>query len=172
MPNFKDNMAGQKLLELLSFSPVETLHDMRSSEPPDADSVPSLVHCLPTAAKSKQIQQSTQCCRETIIIVNTQSCDKEMIVSRRSTYQKILALEKEGIQVVERDSGLPVDVLISSAICLVWYDCENIGKKATACDEASSCLPLYVENIATNVLTLLSLTFSGCIMVSSLDFLP
>ncbi|KAL6321647.1 hypothetical protein AAG906_025479 [Vitis piasezkii] len=101
----------------------------------------------------------------TVIVVNTQNFDKEMLISRRSTYQRILAMEKEGTQVVERDSSLPVDVIISADICLVWYDCSNIGKKATTLDEASSCLPLCVEDIATNVLTLLSFTFSGCILV-------
>ncbi|RVW27681.1 Protein shortage in CHIASMATA 1 [Vitis vinifera] len=103
----------------------------------------------------------------TVIVVNTQNFDKEMLISRRSTYQRILAMEKEGTQVVERDSSLPVDVIISADICLVWYDCSNIGKKATTLDEASSCLPLCVEDIATNVLTLLSFTFSGCILVNA-----
>ncbi|KAA8533732.1 hypothetical protein F0562_031249 [Nyssa sinensis] len=88
-----------------------------------------------------------------------------MIISRRSTYQKILAMEKEGAQVVERDLNLPVDVIISAAVCLAWYDCRNIGKKATARDEASSCLSLCVENIAANVLTSLSFAFSGCILI-------
>lgn len=103
----------------------------------------------------------------TVIVVNTQNFDKEMLISRRSTYQRILAMEKEGTQVVERDSSLPVDVIISADICLVWYDCSNIGKKTTTLDEASSCLPLCVEDIATNVLTLLSFTFSGCILVNA-----
>ncbi|KAK3220730.1 hypothetical protein Dsin_014700 [Dipteronia sinensis] len=115
--------------------------------------------------ESEHIQPSMQSYPNAVIIVNTQSFDKEMIISRRSTYHRILAMEKEGVQVVERDSDLPVDVIISSASCLVWYDCSNIGKKASALDEASSCLPLCVDNIATNVLTLLSFPFSSCILV-------
>lgn len=102
-----------------------------------------------------------------VIVVNTQNFDKEILISRRSTYQRILAMEKEGTQVVERDSSLPVDVIVSADICLVWYDCRNIGKKATTVDEASSCLPLCVDDIATNVLTSLSFTFSGCILVNT-----
>lgn len=55
------------------------------------------------------------------IIVNTQNVGKEMIVSRRSSYQVILALEKRGIQVVERDLDLPVDIILSSAVCLACF---------------------------------------------------
>lgn len=122
---------------------------------------------MPYSKESQNVQQSVESIPERVIIVNTQNLDKEMIVSRRSTYQKILAMEKEGTQVVERDSDLPVDIIISSSTCLVWYDCKNIGTKATSVDEASSCLPLCIEDIATNVLTQLSFTFSGCILVNS-----
>ncbi|KAL9275422.1 SHORTAGE IN CHIASMATA 1-like protein [Drosera capensis] len=103
----------------------------------------------------------------------TQNFKKEMIISRRSTYQSILAMEKDGVQVVERDLVLPVDVIISASMCLAWYDCTNIGKKATPPDEASSSVPLYVDEIAANVLTSLSFTFSSCIVVfeGDTDFL-
>lgn len=115
--------------------------------------------------KSEQTQACMIPFPDTIVVVNTQNFDKEMIISRRSTYQKILAMEKEGLQVVERDIDLPVDVVIISAICLVWYHCRNIRKNATTADEASSGLPFCIENIATNVLPLLSFTFSCCILV-------
>ncbi|XP_030501394.2 protein SHORTAGE IN CHIASMATA 1 isoform X1 [Cannabis sativa] len=133
----------------------------------EACSMPSLAPSMsfPEESNHRSPQESRSSLPKTVILVNTQNLDKEMIVSRRSTYQKILAIEKHGAQVVERDSDLPVDVVINSAICLVWYDCRNIGKKTTAVDEASSSLPLCIENIATNVLTSLSFTFSGCILV-------
>lgn len=99
------------------------------------------------------------------IIVNTLNGETDMIISRRSTYQKILAMEKEGIQVVERDLNLPVDVIISAASCLVLYDINNIRKKTNSLDGASS-LPSCIENIAANVLTSLSFSLSSCILVS------
>ncbi|XP_015068393.1 protein SHORTAGE IN CHIASMATA 1 [Solanum pennellii] len=114
---------------------------------------------------SEQNRGSTDGCPETIIIVNTQNFDKEMVISRRTAYQKILALEKKGVQVVERDLRQPVDIIVSASACLAWYDCKNIAKKATAPDEAFSCLPLCVENIAASILTSLSFAFSGCILV-------
>ncbi|KAG5616957.1 hypothetical protein H5410_016781 [Solanum commersonii] len=114
---------------------------------------------------SEQNHGSTDSCPETIIIVNTHNFDKEMVISRRTTYQKILAFEKKGVQIVERDLRQPVDIIVSVSACLAWYDCKNIAKKATAPDEAFSCLPLCVENIAASILTSLSFAFSGCILL-------
>ncbi|XP_062001396.1 protein SHORTAGE IN CHIASMATA 1 [Rosa rugosa] len=158
----------QKSKELLDSFPCQEEYNMRSKEDSDeveASSIPPPIPSMPFAMEADYIQQRIMSFPETVIVVNTQNLEKEMIVSRRSTYQKILAMEKKGAQVVERDSELPVDVVLSPAVCLVWYDCRNIGKKATSLDEASSCLPLCIENIATNVLTLLSTTFSSCILV-------
>lgn len=102
---------------------------------------------------------------KSVIIVNTRNFNEEMIISRRTTYQRILELEKERAQVVERDIGLPVDVIVSSGVSLTWYDCKNIGKKASAPDEAFSSLPLCVESVAASILTSLSFAFSCCILV-------
>ncbi|KAK2632339.1 hypothetical protein EUGRSUZ_L01677 [Eucalyptus grandis] len=88
-----------------------------------------------------------------------------MLVSRRSTYQKILAMEKEGIQVIERDTTLPVDIIISAAVCLVWYTHKNIGRKASGFSEGSSVLACHIENIAANILTNLSFAFRACILI-------
>ena len=163
-----ENVNEQK--KPFKYSSIEEKYNFRPKEAADkveACSMPLPVPSMPFAKEFEHLDshEGMVFLPETVILVNTQNLEKEMIVSRRSTYQRILAIEKEGAQVVERDSDLPVDVVINSAICLVWYDCRNIGKKATTMDEASSCLPLCIENIATNVLTLLSFTFSGCILV-------
>ncbi|XP_042975653.1 protein SHORTAGE IN CHIASMATA 1 isoform X1 [Carya illinoinensis] len=163
-----ENMNIQKLEKLINFLPIEgkfTMGPLGAADEAEACCMPLPVPTVPFAMESENVSQIMVPSPERIIIVNTQNFDKQMIVSRRSTYQRILAMENEGAQVVERDSDLPVDVIISSAICLVWYDCRNIGKKAAALDEASSCLPLCIENVASNVLTLLSFTFSGCFLV-------
>ncbi|KZV46919.1 hypothetical protein F511_06161 [Dorcoceras hygrometricum] len=102
---------------------------------------------------------------DTVIIVNTRNFNDEMVISRRSTYQKILEMEKEGAQVVERDLNLPIDIIASAKVCLTWYDCKNIGKKASASNEAFSCLPLCVESIAASTLTSLSFAFGCCILI-------
>jgi len=118
---------------------------------------------LPSATESKKINTNTSLLPDAIIIVNTQNVDTEMVISRRTTYRRILAMEKEGVQVVERDLNLPVDVILTPALCLVLYDIKNIRTKTSSSDtESSSC----IENIAANVLTSLSFAFSGCILVS------
>nr|KYP41950.1 hypothetical protein KK1_036658 [Cajanus cajan] len=163
--NQKESMMNQNLDRLLNFCPVEQSYDKKSSKvAPELD-----VPLLP-AVNAGHCHRSTEVFPGTVIIVNTQNVDKEMIMSRRSSYQLILAMEKEGIQVVERDLDLPADIILSSAICLAWYDSTNLGKKATPATEASSSLPLCVENIATDVLTLLSFYFRGCFLVFEGEF--
>ncbi|KAI4351756.1 hypothetical protein L6164_006078 [Bauhinia variegata] len=171
----KASMANRKLGKLLNFCPVEQNYDIRSSEAAEevddirsSEATEEVDRSVPPAIqtfRSHNCHQSLESFPEAVIVVNTQNTDKEMIMSRRSTYQVILEMEKGGTQVVERDLDLPVDIVISSAICLVWYDNRNLRKKATPMTEASSSLPLCIENIATNDLTLLSFSFSGCFLV-------
>ncbi|GAB2227706.1 hypothetical protein Droror1_Dr00009533 [Drosera rotundifolia] len=163
-----------KLEELLDFSFIVEKYYSVSEEASGTkncvyETLP--VHGIPRGFKPEGPRDAS--IPETVIIVNTQNFEKEMIISRRSTYQSILAMEKDGVQVVERDLVLPVDVIISGSMCLAWYDCTNIGKKATLPDEASSSVPLYVDEIAANVLTSLSFTFSSCVVVfeGDTDFL-
>lgn len=157
-----ESLHAQKLREILNFVPVED-SSLRNLE--TGDQVGASAPFSPVEMESEHIQKM-QSYPDAVIVVNTKNFNKEMIASRRVTYHRILAMEKKGVQVVERESDLPVDLIITPAICLVWYDFINIGKKASTLDEASSCLALCTENIATNVLTLLSFTFSGCILVS------
>lgn len=126
-------------------------------------SVPTTVG--PIAQESKSVQPCDSSFSS--IIVNTQNYEKEMIISRRSTYQKILAMENRGVQVVERDLILPVDMILDSTTCIVWYDSENIGNKVTSEDGSIASIPLCIENIAANVLTSLSFAFTTCTLVTS-----
>ncbi|KAI3757630.1 hypothetical protein L6452_05172 [Arctium lappa] len=152
---------------MLYSTPVEDKNTMGSIEATYevmANSIHLHVPQLPSALDSKKISTNMPSLPDAIIIVNTQNVDTEMIVSRRSTYQRILAMEKEGIQVVERDLNLPVDVIVSAAVCLVLYDSKNIRRK-TSLEGASAFLSSCVENIAANVLTSLSFAFSSCILI-------
>ncbi|KAL6545192.1 hypothetical protein OROHE_009857 [Orobanche hederae] len=156
-----------KLEELLNTVPVKEIY---GNEPvkavydnEDCNMMP--LQAMPVELESKQNLSCKPLFPKNIIIVNTRNFNEEMIISRRSTYQRILEMEKEGAQVVERDIGLPVDVIVSPTVCLTWYDCRNIGSKASAPDEAFSCLPLCVESIAASILTSLSVAFSCCILI-------
>ncbi|KAK1399540.1 Protein shortage in CHIASMATA 1 [Heracleum sosnowskyi] len=158
---------NQKLEELLNFVPTNEYNagSSRAANCFKPMSIPQSLPCPQLDMKTTQAFPGMSSFPDAIIVVNTQSVDNEMIISRRSTYQKILAMEKEGTQVVERDLHHPVDVIVNASVCLVCYDCKNIRKKATASNEASSSLPSCIENIAANGLTALSFTFSGCILI-------
>ncbi|KAL4029434.1 hypothetical protein IC575_007645 [Cucumis melo] len=160
-----ENQAGL-LKKLLNFLPVEEKCTLASPEETiEADDCRVSLRVPAGTVLDKPQHIDLMSFPEAIIIVNTQKFEKEMIVCRRSSYQRILALEKQGVQVVERDMSLPVDLIITSGICLMWYDCTNIIKKASTSNEASLCLNLCIENIATDLLTSLSLAFLGCVLV-------
>ncbi|XP_071929509.1 protein SHORTAGE IN CHIASMATA 1 [Coffea arabica] len=160
------NESNNKMEDLLNFVPLEENHNKVPVEAVVGGQECYLkpLHSASLAMESKEIPTNAPSFPD-IVVVNTKNFDKEMVISRRSTYQKILALEKEGAQVVERDLNLPVDVVLDAANCLAWYDLKNIRKKSSAPDEAFSCLSLYVENIAASILTSLSYAFSSCILV-------
>ncbi|CAN0891720.1 Protein SHORTAGE IN CHIASMATA 1 [Linum grandiflorum] len=163
VPHLGGNMSQQCLDPQLNSIPV--VHKLEKASEEASYKVAKQSQYVPSATKSESTQGRKVSGPETVIVVNTQNFDKEMIVSRRSTYEKILAMEKEGTEVIERDMDLPVDVLINSAMCLAWYNCKSIRTQATTLVEASSCFRLCIDNIATQVLTLLSFTFKGCILV-------
>lgn len=102
-------------------------YDVKSSKvAPEADNFVSLILAMKTEHGHKSFVPSLG----SVIIVNTRNVDKVMIVSRRSSSQVNLAMEKGGIQVVEHDLDFPMFTLISSAICLAWFDSRNLGKKS------------------------------------------
>uniref|UniRef100_J3LF84 Protein SHORTAGE IN CHIASMATA 1 n=1 Tax=Oryza brachyantha TaxID=4533 RepID=J3LF84_ORYBR len=120
---------------------------------------------LPYSAKNGSIMTGRLSVPEVVIVVNTVNHGKTMLVSRRSSYQQILALEKGGMHVVERDIDLPVDIILSSAVCLVWYETMLFESNEPTTSEETSGINFFVESIATNILMSVSFSFTGCIMV-------
>jgi hypothetical protein len=126
---------------------------------------------LPSRVKINSITSGRLSATELVIVVNTGNHGKSMLFSRRSSYQEILALEKGEIQVVERDVNLPVDLILSAAVCLVWYDVKTFGSNDLPVSGEKPGLTNFIEDIATNILMSLSFSFSGCIMVISFALL-
>jgi hypothetical protein len=58
-----------------------------------------------------------------------------------------------------------VDLILSAAICLVWYDVTTFGSSDLTVSVEKPSLTNFIEDIATNILMSLSFSFSGCIMV-------
>ncbi|KAJ4952854.1 hypothetical protein NE237_029686 [Protea cynaroides] len=164
--NLYECIKDHKFEEQLNIEPVKgkCVENSDAVDYVEDCSKPTSVPNVPFATNSKQINSVTPY-PDIVIIVNTQNFDKEMLIYRRSSYQRILAMEKQGVQVVEREINLPVDLIFGAAVCLVFYDCRSIGKKARVTDEASSFIALCVEHIASNILTSLSFYFSSCILI-------
>lgn len=120
---------------------------------------------LPYSVTIDRITPGRLSTSEAVIVVNTRIHGKNMIFSRRSSYQQILSLEKRGLQVVERDVDLPVDLILSSAVCLVWCESKMFGCNEFTSSMETSSITNFVETIATNILMSISFSFSGCIMV-------
>ncbi|KAL5207523.1 hypothetical protein ABZP36_031958 [Zizania latifolia] len=129
--------------------------------PHDNQSPTDLTYC----AKNDSIMPGRLSAPEVVIVVNTGNHGKSMLFSRRSSYQQILALEKGGIQVVERDIDMPVDLILSAAVCLVWYETRIVESNEVTASAEISGITHFVENIATNILMSVSFSFTGCIMV-------
>ncbi|WOL06064.1 hypothetical protein Cni_G14796 [Canna indica] len=154
------------IIEVLNFVPTEKnkgflsykyVNHMESSHENECESIP----CL---ARSNDVDQRESCSPDVVVIVNTQNFEKKMLISRRTSYQKILAMEKRGVQVVERDVDLPLDLIFNAAVCLIWYEARNfMVMKATRTED--SYITMFVENIATNILMSLSYSFSTCILI-------
>ncbi|KAI3905205.1 hypothetical protein MKX01_017451 [Papaver californicum] len=151
--NVDDN--GQKFEGRVNIVPLkEESIPVNSYEPTSSKANCSVTLPASDIPESKKLHSKMPSFPDFIIIVNTQNFDKEMLISRRRSYQKILVMEKRGVQVIAREIDYPVNLILSAAMCLVCYDCKT-----------SSFVPLYVENIATNVLTSLSFAFSDCALV-------
>ncbi|KAK9094724.1 hypothetical protein Scep_026193 [Stephania cephalantha] len=153
----------------LNYAPVgdKCIH-VESKEPmenKERSNVSLSVRTLQFTEASEQLKAIPSSFPDIVVIVNTRDFGKEMLISRRSTYQKILAIEKGRAQVVEREIDLPADLILSAEMCLLWYDCKNILKKETFESDPSLCIPLCVENIAMNILTSLSFAFSTCVLI-------
>ncbi|OEL14329.1 hypothetical protein BAE44_0024653 [Dichanthelium oligosanthes] len=124
---------------------------------------------LPISVKTDSTKLGRLSAPEVVIVVNTGNHEKHMLFSRRSSYQQILALEKGGIQVVERDVALPVDLILSTAVCLLWYDTRTFESSELTVSAGMSSITNFIEDIATNILMSISFCFSGCIMVFEVE---
>ena len=120
--------------------------------------------------KTDSTKLGTLSAPEVVIVVNTANHGKHMLFSRRSSYQQILALEKEGMQVVERDVDLPVDLILGAAVCVLYYDTRTFGSSELTISADTSTITNFIQDICANILMPISFCFSGCIMV--IGFIP
>ena len=102
-----------------------------------------------------------------IVVVNVMQPDGPILPHRRSSYQRILALENEQLQVVERERRLPVDLILSPSTCLIvytaatmkfdWEKNPSLAKK--------ECSAFIVDVIVNCQMKAMSFSFEKCFMV-------
>lgn len=97
------------------------------------------------------------------IIVNTSQSYKHLLSSYRSAYDKVLALEKDGVCVIERDLFLPIDLILSPTHCLIWYTQDKLYEGKTP--SVGKIHLSWVEDIVNDIMRVLSFSFTTCIMV-------
>ncbi|ONK71466.1 uncharacterized protein A4U43_C04F8950 [Asparagus officinalis] len=163
IPSLQGILNKEQIEELLSFVPIgkSSCFSSEAENHTDASHETNCSMSTSHSLNSKKINPNEPSSPDVVIVVNTQNFEKKMLISRRSSYQKILALEKDGVQVVEREINLPLDLIFSAAVCLVWYETRNLGDNMTS----TQSIPMFMETIATNILMSLSFSFSGCILI-------
>lgn len=101
-----------------------------------------------------------------IVVLNTlQSEIGPVLLQRRRSYQRILGLDNEDLQVVERDYEIPVDLILSPSTALIIYTRENMYRlRPETCNTNSDIFSLIDSTVEGHV-TAMSLSFQMCFMV-------
>lgn len=98
---------------------------------------------------------------EMIIVANIAHQNDHLLTGRRSSFIKVLHLEKENLQVVERELRLPVDLILSPASCLLIYTLGKLNLEAHSLQNKQTAL----QNEVVTHLKAISFSFRDCIMV-------
>ncbi|CAA6655622.1 unnamed protein product [Spirodela intermedia] len=124
-PQYMMDIRSKYVTDLLKFSPSREIRNAVSSE---------------SANKVEATRDAESTSGGHILTIPLQT---QMLISRRSSYQKILETEKAGVQVVEREVDLPLDLILT----------------------ASFYISRFMETLATSILMSVSFAFSGCILI-------
>lgn len=102
-----------------------------------------------------------------IVVLNTlQSEIGPVLLQRRRSYQRILGLDNEDLQVVERDYEIPVDLILSPSTALIIYTRENMYRlRPETCNTNSDIFSGLLDSIVEGHVKAMSLSFQMCFMV-------
>lgn len=103
-----------------------------------------------------------------IVVANTTQPNGPVLLQRRSSYQRILALENEQLQIVEREHLLPVDLFLSPSTCLIVYTAATMKinwrkNSGHAFKEISAFIDAIIINCHMKAM---SYSFENCFVVS------
>jgi hypothetical protein len=108
-----------------------------------------------------------------IVVVNVMQPDGPILPHRRSSYQRILALENEQLQVVERERRLPVDLILSPSTCLIVYTAATmkLDWEKNPSLAKKECSAFIVDVIVNCQMKAMSFSFEKCFMVRPSTFI-
>jgi len=101
-----------------------------------------------------------------VVVANILQPDGSVLLQRRSSYQKILGLENEDLQVVERELMLPVDLILNPSTCLTIYTEEKLlGRTKICSSNAEGFFSCVMDTIVDFHMKALSFSFKRWFMV-------
>ena len=102
-----------------------------------------------------------------IVAANVMQPDGPVLTQRRRSYQRILALENEQLQVVERERHLPVDLILSPSTCLIVYTAATmkLNWEENPSLASKECSAFIVDIIINCQMKAMSFSFEKCFMV-------
>ncbi|KAG0590903.1 hypothetical protein KC19_1G134100 [Ceratodon purpureus] len=100
-----------------------------------------------------------------IVAANVMEPDGPILPRRRSSYQRILALENEQLQVVERERHLPVDLILSPSTCLIVYTAAKMKLNWDPSFVYKECSAFIADIIVNCQMKAMSFSFGKCYMV-------
>lgn len=128
-------------------------------------------HLSPGISDLEETECSIQIAPESgphvIVILNTlQSQIGPVLLQRRRSYQRILGLDNEDLQVVERDYEIPVDLILSPSTALIIYTRENMySLQPETSNTNSDIFSNLIDFIVEGHVKAMSLSFQMCFMV-------
>lgn len=102
-----------------------------------------------------------------IVAANVMEPEGPVLPRRRSSYQRILALENEQLQVVERERHLPVDLILSPSTCLIVYTAATmkLNWEKNPGLVYKKCSAFIADTIVNCQMKAMSFSFEKCYMV-------
>lgn len=102
-----------------------------------------------------------------IVAVNVMQPNGPVLPQRRSSYQRILALENEQLQIVERERHLPIDLILSPSTCLIVYTAAtmNLNWEKNPGVASKECSAFIADILVNCQMKAMSFSFEKCFMV-------
>eukprot|EP00897_Mesotaenium_endlicherianum_P003357 jgi/Mesen1/3049/ME000018S02359 len=128
---------------------------------------PQTLFPQPTRESHQVAHESAECSTlNSTVVINTDTTYGSSVASNRFLYQNILQLERERLQVIEREMAGMVDLLLTPSTCLTVYTLKKLGIESLALQRdpentISNCIDIVIDS----GLKPLSFAYQRCLLV-------